>query len=295
MRVASKWSYKSKIGIFILPAFIVYTVIVIYPILQTLYRSLFDWDGIGSGTYIGFENYTRLYEDPLFMISLKNGLIFAGLILVYQLTMGTILSLIMISKRKIFAKRLFKTSYFIPVVLSATVVSQLWLFLYNTDRGVVNKLFEMLNINYTQNWLGDTTLAIFAIAFVNAWQYMGYQFSLIYTGVKSIPETYYEAALIDGASSFTAHRVVTLPLLADVYKFCIILSITGGLKAFTEMYLMTNGGPADSTFTFSMMMFKSAFILGEYGYGCAISIILVLQCLLFMLIVNRIFARSTQQ
>lgn len=285
-------NYRVAILVFIFPALLVYTALVAYPIFQTLYKSFFEWDGIGKATFHGVANYKQLFLDPLFFTSLKNGLIFAGIILVYQMVVATLLALIIASKNKLFGKKFFKTTYFIPVVLSATVVCQLWISIFNADRGLLNALFEMLHINYRQNWLGQPSTAIIAVAFVNAWQYMGYQFSLIYTGVKSIPEQYYEAAVIDGASTFTAHRVVTLPMLSEVYRFCVILAFTGGLKAFTEMFLITNGGPADSTFTLSMMMFKSAFRLNEYGYGCAVSIVLVIECLLFMVLVNRLFAKQ---
>jgi raffinose/stachyose/melibiose transport system permease protein len=137
--------------------------------------------------------------------------------------------------------------------------------------------------------LTDRNKAIYAIAVVNAWQWMGYQFALILAGIKSIPTSYFEAAQIDGASPIQAHLKITMPLLAETYKFCLLISVTGGIKAFTEMFIMTSGGPGNATYTLTYMMYSSAFRSGEFGYGLAAATILVLECLIAILVINRVF------
>jgi ABC-type sugar transport systems, permease components len=282
---------RTAVLIFTLPALVLFTVVVFLPILQTFRLSFYSWDGLGTRQFIWFDNYRRLMIDPDFTISLINGLIFAGVLVMYQTGMATILSFFLINMKH-FGHKFFRKSYFLPVVLSTTVACQLWLSVYNHDFGLLNKFFEMLGLPFRQSWLAEKSTSIWAIALVNAWQYMGIHLILIYTAIKSIPEHYYEAALIDGASSFRAHLKITFPLLAETYKFCLIIAITGGLKAFEQMYIMTNGGPGTLTYTLTFMMYKGVFRNMEYGYACSSAAVLVLQCLLFTILINKLIARE---
>lgn len=279
---------KLAIAIFTVPTLALFSLMVFYPILQVFFKSFFDWNGLSAGTFIGFDNYIRLFDDKLFYLSNKNGFIFAAVITVFQLTLATILALA-VSNTKTKGRGIFRIVYFIPVVLSVTVVCQLWLSIYNADTGLLNKFFELIGSDYRQNWLTDRNKAILAIAVVNAWQWMGYQFALILAGIKSIPTSYYEAAQIDGATPVQAHMKITMPLLAETYKFCLLISVTGGIKAFTEMFIMTSGGPGNSSYTLTYMMYSSAFRSGEFGYGLAAATVLVLECLMAILVINRLF------
>lgn len=282
--------YSNRLAIFLftVPAFAVFSLMVFYPIVQVFIKSFYDWNGLGSGTFIGSANYISLFKDTVFKISNKNALIFAIFITVFQMLFASIFALV-ISNERTKGRNFLRVAYFIPVVLSVTVVCQLWLAIYNADNGLLNRLFEALGLNYKQNWLSDRHKAIYAIAFVNAWQWMGYQFALIMAGIKSIPNDYYEAAKIDGASAVKAHMKVTIPLLSETYKMCLIISLTGGVKAFTEMFIMTKGGPGNSTHTLTYMMYKAAFREFRYGYGMAAASILVIECLIILLVVNRLF------
>lgn len=279
------------IAVFTLPAMILFTTVVVYPVLKTVYYSLLDWDGLSQPSFVMFGNYARLFGDPDFHLAVKNGLIFAAVLVIYQIGLGSVFALIL-SDRKIAGKKFFRTAYFLPVVLSITVVCQLWLSILNGDRGLLNNLFHALGLTYRQSWLSSGKTAILAVAFANAWQYMGIHFSLIYAAIKSIPDHYYEAALIDGASSFTAHRKITIPLLAETYRFCLIIAITGGLKAFENMYIMTGGGPGNLTYSLTYLIYKAAFRMNQYGYACASAAILLLQCLVFTILINRLVARE---
>lgn len=284
---------KIAIFIFVAPTIILFSLMVFIPILQVFYKSFFNWNGLSSGTFIGFDNYLRLFDDRLFYLSNRNGFIFAALITVYQITLATVLA-VAVSSVKIKGRNFFRIAYFIPVVLSVTVVCQLWISIYNADSGLLNKAFEALGFSYRQNWLADRNKAIYAIAFVNAWQWMGYQFALILAGIKSIPTSYYEAAQIDGATPVQAHMKITIPLLSETYKFCLLIAITGGIKAFTEMFIMTSGGPGNSTYTLTYMMYSSAFRSSEFGYGLAAATILVLECLVAILVINKVFKTESE-
>lgn len=284
---------KSTILVFVLPFLLFYSTIMAYPIFQVLIKSFYEWDGITAPLFSGLDNYRNLVKDSEFMLSIKNGLIFAAVILVYQQVVASLLAFLFASKKmKIRGGKLFKTSFFVPVVLSVTVVGQLWVQLFNYDHGLVNNILGIFGDDYRQAFLSDPRKAIYAVAFTNGWQFMGMMFVFIYSGIKSIPEHYFEAAIMDGASPLTMHRKITLPLLQETYKFTLIMSITGGLRAFDNMFVMTGGGPGGSTMTLSYMMFKAAFQKGEFGYGCATAVVLVLECLLMTLIINKLIARE---
>ncbi|WP_438348868.1 carbohydrate ABC transporter permease [Paenibacillus sp. FA6] len=286
-------SNKKAILIFLLPALLVYSIVLIYPVVQTMYRSFFEWDGLSTAVFNGLDNYRDMFDDPLLYTSLKNGLIFAIVLVVFQIGLGTILALACADPRVKFRK-ILKTAYFIPVILSVTVVCQLWIAMYDPTNGLINKLFQALHIPYQQNWLTSPSVSIIAIAFVNAWQFMGYQFSLLYAGVKSIPEQYYEAATIDGCSKWMAHRKVTLPLMRETFKFCFIIAITSGIGAFVQMLIMTNGGPGTSNYTQTFMIYRYAFLESNYGYASAISVLLVAISLLATIIINKVFDRKEE-
>ncbi len=283
--------YKLTLLLFILPALLLFTLVVFYPVLQALYRSLFEWDGLSKPIFIGLGNFVKLFGDDDFFISNRNGFIFAAEITIYQIGLGLVLALFLAST-KAKSGRFFRNSFFMPVVLSTVIAGQLWLQVYNPDYGLINRLFEAVGISYRQNWINGDNTAIIAVAFVNAWQYMGVQFILIYTAIKSIPEHYYEAAIIDGASTVRAHTAITLPLLGETFKFCLVISITSGIKAFNEMYVMTGGGPGTYTNTLTYLMYKQAFIANNYGYGSSVAAVLVIECLTFTILINKFLARE---
>lgn len=277
---------------FAFPTLVMFTVFVTYPLFQIFYRSMFEWDGITKGTFTFLDNFKRLFQDPNLYTSLTNGAISAVLLTVIQLVLATVLALAMLQKN-IFCKRLLSKTYFIPVVISVTIICQLWTTMYNPEYGLFNKIFEALGLSYRQEWLSEMgKQSIIAIVITITWQYVGYQFVLIYAGAKSIPEHFFEAARIDGASKLKTHLHVTIPLLVETYRVCLIFTITGGLNAFAHIQIMTNGGPGTATFTLPFLMYRSAFKVNEFGYGCAVAVIIVLQSLLVTLLINRFVARE---
>lgn len=279
---------KLAIFLFIAPALLLFTVFIFIPIVQSLIYSFADWNGVKAANFTGVKNYIRLFGDKNFATANKNQLIFAVIITVYQMFLASVFAIAVSNTKRRFRK-FFRVAFFIPVVLSVTVVCQLWMSVFNADTGLLNKLFAALGSDFSQNWLGERYKAIYVIAFVNAWQWMGYQFALIVAGIKSIPNDYYEAAQIDGASNLKAHLKITIPLLKETYKFCLIISLTGGIKAFTEMFIMTKGGPGTATYTLTYLMYTSAYKSKQYGYGMSAAVIMVLECMTVMLLINFIF------
>jgi raffinose/stachyose/melibiose transport system permease protein len=283
---------KLAIFLFVVPALAIFVIFDFFPIVQVFAYSFTDWNGLTTPNFLEFQNYVKLFKDRVFVTSNRNQIIFALVITVYQMLFATIFA-ITISDKKMKGRKFLRVAYFIPVILSVTVVCQLWSAILS-GQGLLNKLFEVFGSDYTQNWLGDRYKAIYVIAFVNAWQWMGYQFALIVAGIKSIPSDYYEAAQIDGCTNVKAHMKITIPLLAETYKFCLIISLTGGIKAFTEMNILTGGGPNKSTYTLTYMMYNAAFKKSDYGYGLAAASIMVIECMLVMLVINFIFRERDQ-
>ena len=273
------------------PAMILFSVMVLYPLGVLIVKSFTQWDGLNPSVFTGVENYIRLFKDPVFYTSLRNGLVFALIQFCIQVPIASILAFAVMDSGRI-SKKFFRVAYFVPAVLSITVVSQLWLSMYNAEYGMINKLFSALGFSYQQNWLGQGESAIVAIALVNTWQFTGYQFILLLSAARSIPDHYFEAARLDGCSKMKAHLHITMPLMQETYKYCLIIAITGGLNAFASMHIMTGGGPGTQTYTLTYLMYRSAFRLGNYGYGCASAVMLIVQCMIVSLVINRCVARE---
>lgn len=286
---------KKAIFIFTAPAIILYTFVVIYPLCKTLIMSLYDWNGITSilnTEFIGLGNFVEMFHDDIFYVSLGNGIIYAVVLTSFQLILATFFALTMLDNN-IFGRKIITKAFFIPVVLSITVVCQLWLSMYNPGYGLFNKVFELLGVSYRQDWLSSTSKSsIIAIAMVSAWNGMGYQFFLLYAAAKSIPRDYYEAAQIDGASKWKTHFKITIPLMQENYKVSLILCINAGLNAFATNQIITNGGPGTATYSLSFFMYRSAFQLQKYGYGCAAAVFLIAQCLLVTFVLNKTLAKD---
>ncbi len=276
---------KKTIFIFTMPCIAFFSLIAFYPVLQTAVKSLYDWDGLTAGTFVGFQNYGRLPQDRVFIRSFRNGLVVAAVLVVLEVVFGTFLALVMMDKR-IRCRKFIRSSLFIPVVLSVTVVCQLWSSILNPEIGLLNRVFEMLGLSLRQDWLSDKDCAILVIAFVNAWQYMGYQFVIVYSSANAISTDYLEAAAIDGAKRWQVNFCIVLPMLRDTIRTCLIFAVTGGFNIYAQMQLLTRGGPGTATYSMTYMTFRSAFKLRQYGYGCASAVVLILQCLLAITLIN---------
>jgi raffinose/stachyose/melibiose transport system permease protein len=282
---------KKAIALFILPLLIIYCAMVVFPAAQTFGMSFTDWDGLSRINFVGLKNYRKLMESKEFWISFQNGLKYPILVATYQIVVASLLANILINKSTKGAS-FFRTSYFIPVILSMTVVCQLWINIYQADFGLLNMLFEKWGWSYRQYWLSDAKSALFAVAFVDAWKGMGYHFLIIYAGLKSIPESYTEAAWIDGANAWQRFWKVTVPCMAPTYKVTLTLTLTWGFRTFQNINIMTGGGPGKSTYTMPILIYKQIYQLGNYGAASSSSAVLLLECLIVIKILERAFKNT---
>lgn len=284
------YSNKLYIAVFVLPAFLAFVCIGIIPLFITGYYGLFDYDGIGEKTFLGLQNYINLFtNDPEFIKAILNSFILAAASLFIQLPLSFILAVIL--SKGVKGEGFFRTIYFVPVVISSMVIGQLFIRIFNSE-GLFNGILGLVGIHTTQAWLADTSTAFFATVVSAVWQSIGYHMLIMYAGIKNISPDYYEAARIDGATGLKATMKITLPLLAPVIKMCVTFALVGSLRAFDLIYVMTGGGPNHASEVPATLMYSNLFTKGIYGYGSAQAFFIVFECLLFSLIINRIFKRA---
>ena len=282
---------KLNIVIFLLPALILFCGVLIAPIGASAYYSLFNWKGPGAEKiFIGFGNYAELFtSDRLgFVKALVNSLLLAVLSVGLQLPLALALALAL--GKKIKGERLFLSVYFMPVLISTVVIGQLWVKIYDPSHGILNVLLRSIGLeNWAQIWLGDKKTALGAVLVPTLWQYVGYHMLLLYAGVKSVPPELREAAMLDGATDSQVNRYVVLPYIKPIIRISVIFAVTGSLKSFDLIYVLTNGGPLHATEVPSTLMIRMLFIAKRYGIGSAIAVLLIALCFGFALLISAIF------
>lgn len=279
---------KTAIAVFVAPSLILFGGIIFYSIIMSFRYSLLDWNGFGEGIFVGFSNYAKMFQDKVFLRSAVNSLLLGFVTLVTQLPLALLLALLLTSGIK--GEGFYRTVFFIPMTLSSVVIGQLWLKIYNPNYGVLNTLLGVLGLESLQrNWLGDVNTALFSAFVPIIWQNVGYHMLLLYTSINSISKDILEAAKLDGASGVKAARYITIPLVKPMLRTCAIFVVIGSLKAFDMIYVLTNGGPVHMTEVPSSLMFSSIFNLNKYGYGSAISIFIVVECIVMAVILQKVF------
>lgn len=290
IKMKKLYSNKLTIILFILPALLLFLVILIAPIFISGYYSFFDWNGFGKKTFIGLENYQELFTSNSigFMKALGNALLLALLSVAVQLPLALGLALLLGKGRK--GERGFLSIYFLPVLISTVVIGQLWLKIYNPSYGILNVILRSLGLDsLAKIWLGDLKTALGAAFVPILWQYVGYHMLLMFAGIKSVPIEYREAAMIDGAREGQVNRYIVLPYIKPILKISTIFAVTGSLKSFDLIYVLTNGGPLHATEVPSTLMISMLFLRNRYGMGSTIAFLLIILCFAFALIIGRIF------
>ena len=282
--------YKLNIFLFLLPALCLFIGVLIAPIIMSFYYSLTKWNGFTTPEFIGFKNYVELFTSKSINISraLKNAFLLALLSCVIQLPFALWLALRL--SRPIKGKTALLSIYFMPVLISTVVIGQLWLKIYNPDYGVLNVLLRALGLEkWTHVWLGDKKYALGAAFVPILWQYVGYHMLLMYAGIKGVPTELTEAAMLDGCTPAQASRYIIIPYIRPILRVSVIFAITGSLKSFDLIYVLTNGGPGHATEVPSTLMISMLFLRNRYGMGSAIAVMLIVLCFFFAIVINAIF------
>ncbi len=279
-----------SVFLFLLPALLLFVSVLIAPIAVSVYRSLQDWNGFSPGTFIGLSNYKELFTNGSikFMVGLKNSLIVAFFSVFVQLPLSLLLALLL--GRKVKGSRFFLSVFFMPVLISTVVIGQLWLKIYNPDYGLINRALDALNLSaYKHVWVGEVGYALVAVLIPTIWQFVGYHMLLMYAGVKGVSPDLREAAMLDGATNWEVDKYVVIPIIKPIIKVSVIFAVTGSLKTYDLVRIITNGGPFQTTEVPSTLLENMLFLRNRYGMGSTISVMLIILCFAFALLIAAAF------
>lgn len=287
---------KKAICIFVAPAFLMFVIILVIPIFQMIYYSFCDYAALTPPKFIGLDNYKKLLtNDSTFRIALKNSIFFMIFSAVSQQVVGLFLAVLLTNIPK--GRNLFKNIYYLPCVLSSAALGLLWAFMFNPKIGI-NQLLAKFGIEGPL-WLmessGFIVLPMWVIAFVALWQYVGQNMMLYMAQITGISKDIYEAAAIDGASKVKAFRYITMPLVKPMVITSLSLNCIGSLKFFDLVYNMTQGGPNHRTEVLATQLYAEGFNYFKYGYASAISVILLILCLVVTLLVKKVIKTETYE
>jgi len=263
-------------ALFVAPDAVGLLVFVGVPMILALGLGFFDVSGFGGFSFVGLANYERMFSDPLFLLSLRVTVIYVVTFVTGNFVVS--LSLAMLVKQRLPFVGAMRSMFFLPYVVSLVVIALVWQFMLADKVGIVNQVLEIVGIS-SRSWLGNPNLALGTVVVVSIWFFMGYYMIIFLAGLQEIPKEYYEAARIDGARSWQAFRHITWPLLKPTSFFVLIVStITGvaGLQAFDLIYVMTKGGPANSTALGIFYIYQQAFQFNDFGYAAAMASFLVI-------------------
>jgi raffinose/stachyose/melibiose transport system permease protein len=281
------------IVLFLLPAIVLFSIFLVYPIFQSVYYSLFSWKGFGPVVdFIGLNNFKRILTDWIFIKAVGNGLLIVVLSLTIQLPLSLALALMV--GRNLRGRAFFRTIFFVPYVLSEVITGIMWLILYNPDskRGFINALLTLIPGLKAQPWLGDTRTVLLAIFVVLTWKYFGFHMLLYMAGLQNIPPEIEEAALIDGVSKRQMITYITIPLIGSTIRTSVYLSVLGSLQVFALVWIMTKGGPVNASEVMSTYMYRFSFVRFQLGYGSAVAIVMLLISLVFSLAYLRLVRQA---
>lgn len=260
---------------FIAPAFILYVLFIIVPTVGSLYYSFTSWDGVSpTMEFIGLRNYQEIFTSTRFGNALKNTIILTMFVSILENAFALILALLV--DHVVRWKNLFRSAFYIPVLISGIVSGFIWKVMYNTNFGVINSIMRGVGLgDYTQDWLGNTALTLLMIGVVLVWKGAGYYMVIYLASLQSVSPELIEAAEIDGASPWQRFRKITIPLISGAFTINFTLSLINGLKIFDQISVMTDGGPGFTSETVVYLLYKVGFNEGRQGFGTAVGVVLL--------------------
>ena len=261
---------------FAVPAILILGIFVYFPLIENFIYS-FQSFTLSSATkeWVGFDNYRHLFSDKIILVSLKNNILYAVISIVIQVGFGLVLAAVLedIAFHK-FAPAL-RSIYFIPTVISMTVVCLLFDFVYNPQMGLLNSFLELVGLDgFTRVWLGSKKTAMYAVIAVSQWQSTGYVAMLFIVAIQKIPRDLYEAAEVDGAGKLKRFFYITVPQVRQMFFVTMILTVVGAFTVFNEPHILTGGGPGTATMVLSLHMYQTGFVKNNMGYASTIAMLI---------------------
>lgn len=288
-RFSRQFQDNLTIFLFLAPAFILFTIFLVYPIIQSVYYSMFNWKGFGPAVdFVGLDNFRRILTDKIFMKAVGNAVLIVAFSLGIQLPLS--LGLAIMVGRDLPGRAFFRAALFMPYVLSEVITAIIWLGLFNPDpqRGFINALLILVSGTHPISFLGDTSIVMSCIFVVLTWKYFGLHMLLFLAGLQNIPKEIEEAAVIDGANRWDVITNITIPLLSSTIRTSVYLSVLGSLTQFALIWIMTKGGPVNASESMATYMYRFSFVRFLYGYGSAVALVMLLLCLAFSFVYLRL-------
>jgi len=276
MRITQRHQHILTAYFFVLPGLLLYLIFIIYPMAKALQMSFYKWSIVpgNPSELVGLTNYTRALHDPVVKLSLRNTIVYTLITVPGQMILALAVALLLnnVVRGKIF----FRTLYYLPVVTSWVIVSLLFKYIFQSPKGVINHL--LVNVLHLIQepipWLRNASTAMIPIWGLGIWKGVGWAMVIFLAALQTIPKELYEAAAIDGASSWRRLISITLPLMRPTLVFTLVMLMIGGFNVFISVYLITNGGPLQRTEVILSYMYHQAFDFLEFGYGAALCFVL---------------------
>jgi raffinose/stachyose/melibiose transport system permease protein len=268
--VKNRWAIS-----FLLPALILYTFVVIAPSFQGVKFAFTDWSGFTQGyNWAGLTQFRRVLADTDTRSALSHTFVIAIGVTIFQNLVGLLLALGLFSKVK--SRNLLRTLFFAPAVVAPVATAYLWQYMY-APTGPINSLLETLGLqSLIRDWLGDPSIVLNSIIVVVIWQFAGYSMVIYLAGLEGVPKEMIEASEIDGANYLQRFWFVVRPFLYPAITVTLMLSIVGGFKLFDQVFILTGGGPGVASQTISTLMYRNAFLFGEFAYSTALAVLLTI-------------------
>lgn len=258
--------------IMILPAYLIFTVFVLVPIVMVIYYSLTDFNMYQMPNFLGLKNYFKLFQDSEFLTSVGNTLFYTVVTLTIQLSLGLLLAVLLYQKSR--AVPFFRTALYLPNVMSMVCVSMVWLWIYNPNFGLFNNILRLFGIP-VQQWLLNPDQAMLCVILIGIWKNCGYSMVIFLGGLTGIPLSLYEAAELDGAGYFYKFFYITWPMLYPTTFFLLVTGIVNSFAVFEQVNIMTNGGPLDRTTTIVHQIYRRGFLEFKMGYASSMAVLLL--------------------
>lgn len=270
---------KATVLVFIIPPLLLYGAAVLFPILQSLVLSVFEWDGISPMEFVGLENYARMLgSDDVFWRAFSNSVLYLAICLVLQLGGALVVASLVTHLRR--GRELVKTLYLLPAVISTVAIAMLFQRLYSKPEGLINQVLTSVGLeSLTRPWLSDVGTVLAAVSMPEGWRFAGLYMIIIYAALISVPREMEEAARLDGANEWQIFTKIRFPHIRPVWYTTVIMASTYSLRGFDIPYLLTNGGPGQASELLTTYMYKQAFTSTDFGYASSISVFIVVECL----------------
>jgi raffinose/stachyose/melibiose transport system permease protein len=285
----SRWS----VALFLTPPLLLFGGAVLLPILQSVYLSVFSWDGISDMQFVGLDNYAHMLgSDPSFVTAFLNQLGYVAICLVLQLGGALLIASLLLTITR--GREVLKVLYLLPAVISTVAIGLLFQRIYSFDpTGLLNGLLDHVGLgSLSRPWLSDVHTVLAAVSIPEGWRFVGLYTIIVYAALLAVPRELEEAARLDGANSWQVFTKIRFPYIRPVWVTTTIMATTFALRGFDIPYLLTNGGPGQSSELVTTYMYKTAFTSTDYGYASAMSVFIVVECLIAVALIYGVLNRK---